>query len=104
MSYDNIGEAPWSMEWNTNGSLMATIDKSKKMHIFDPRMPASEAMITQAHQGNKAQKLQWIGDSGKIITVGTSEYNERQYAIFDTRGDISTPVTMKKLDNNNAQM
>jgi hypothetical protein len=37
MSYDNIGEAPWSMEWNHNGSMMATIDKSKKMHIFDPR-------------------------------------------------------------------
>ena len=47
------------------------------MHIFDPRQPDTEAMVTQAHQGNKAQKLQWVGDTGKIITVGTSEYNER---------------------------
>lgn len=37
MSYDNLREAPWSMEWNKNGSLMATIAKDKRMHIFDPR-------------------------------------------------------------------
>lgn len=57
MSYNNIGQAPWSMEWNMNGSLLGLIAKDKKMHIFDPRQPDTEAMVTQAHQGNKAQKL-----------------------------------------------
>lgn len=55
-------------------------------------------MDTPAHQGIKAQRLQWIGNSGKIITMGSDDFNERQYAVFDTR-DISKPLTLKKLDN-----
>ena len=30
--------------------------------------------------------------------MGSSDFNERQYAVFDTR-DISKPLTLKKLDN-----
>ena len=91
MSYDNIGQAPWSMQWNNDGSMIGMIAKDKRMHIFDPRSPES-AMVTQAHQGGKPQRINWVGNTGKIVTVGTSEYNERQYAIFDTRGDINTPL------------
>ena len=32
-----IGGIPWSMNWNYNGSHLATISKDKMMHIFDPR-------------------------------------------------------------------
>jgi coronin-1B/1C/6 len=32
-----IGGIPWSMNWNYNGSQLATISKDKKMHVFDPR-------------------------------------------------------------------
>jgi WD40 repeat protein len=103
MGYQGIGQAPWSMEWNTNGSMLGVIGKDKKMHLFDPRS-SSEAMVSPVHLGNKPQKMQWVGDSGKIITVGASEYNERQYAIWDIRGDINTPLAMKKLDNHNLPM
>jgi hypothetical protein len=91
------------MEWNVNGSLMGLISKDKKMHVFDPRQ-STGAMTTQAHQSSKGQKLQWIGDGSKILTVGFSEYNERQYAIYDIRGNFNTPLAMKKLDNHNLQM
>lgn len=71
------------------------------MHIIDPRQ-LDAAMVTQAHEGSKAQRLSWVGNSNHIITHGWSAYNERQWAIFDTR-NIETPLTIKKLDNNNLQ-
>ena len=48
--------------------------------------------------------MAWIGDSGKILTVGTSEFNEREWAVFDTKGDISKPIATAKLDNENMPM
>ena len=44
------------------------------------------------------------GDSGKILTVGTSEFNEREWAVYDTRGDMSKPIVQQKLDKNTAPM
>ena len=39
MTYEQTGSAPWSMQWNYDGSLLSCINKNKKMHIFDPRSP-----------------------------------------------------------------
>jgi len=55
------------MEWNHDGSRLAIITKEKKMHVLDPRIP-DEAQTTQAHENLKSQKLQWLGDSGHILT------------------------------------
>lgn len=49
-------------------------------------------MMTNSHGGSKPQKMAWIGDSGKILTVGASEFNEREWAVYDTKGDISKPL------------
>ena len=89
------------MTWNYDGSQLGVITKERKMHIFDPRQMEA-AMITKAHEGSKAQRLTWLGDSSKILTQGWSAFNERQYAVYDTR-NIDTPLTIKKLDNNNLQ-
>ena len=91
------------MKWNFDGSLIGTINKNKQMHLFDPRSPTS-AIVTTAHGGIKPQRMAWIGDSGKILTVGTSEFNEREWAVFDTKGDMSKPLVKAKLDNETQPM
>lgn len=73
------------------------------MNIMDPRQQGT-AQQTQAHGGFKPQRLNWYGNTGKILTVGTSEFNERQWALFDPRGDITKPLVMKKLDNLSSPM
>lgn len=67
MTYDNLGGQPWCMNWNYDGSLIGSITKEKKMHILDPRQLGS-AMVTQAHEGSKSQRIQWLGNSGNILT------------------------------------
>lgn len=86
------------MQWNYDGSLLATINKEKKLSVFDPRA-LDQAMISEAHAGNKKQSLSWMGSSNNLITHGWSPYNERQWAIYDPR-NLGTPVAMKKLDSN----
>lgn len=79
--------------------MICSISKeNKKIHVVDPRQPEA-AIIGDAHKGIKAQRIQWNGKSGKIITLGASEYNEREFAVFDPR-NISKPLVMKKLDQN----
>jgi hypothetical protein len=56
-------------------------------------------LIGDAHKGIKAQRIHSGAKSGKIITIGASEYNEREFAVFDPR-DISKPLVIKKLDQN----
>lgn len=55
-------------------------------------------MTTTAHEGNKPQKLCWLGDSQTLLTTGFSKIAERQYAVWDLR-DLSQPLIMKRLDD-----
>ena len=55
-------------------------------------------MVAQTHEGAKAQKLVWLGDSSTFLTTGFSKQNERQYAVWDTR-DLSQPLVLRKLDD-----
>ena len=55
-------------------------------------------MIATCHEGAKAQKLVWLGDSQNILTTGFSKVSERQYAVWDLR-DLSQPLIMKRLDD-----
>lgn len=71
------------------------------MFVLDPRTLDS-ALITNAHAGSKKQSMAWLGDQNMILTHGWSAYNERQYAVYDVR-NIETPITCKKLDNQNLQ-
>jgi hypothetical protein len=43
-----------------------------------------------------------MGDTNNLITHGWSAYNERQWAIYDTR-NFDSPVVVRKLDNNTQQ-
>ena len=36
-SYDTLGEQPWNIDWNWNGSMVGCSTKAKKVHIMDPR-------------------------------------------------------------------
>jgi len=43
--------------------------------------------------------MQWKGENGMMITVGASEYNEREYAIYDHR-NFEKPLRKAQIDNN----
>lgn len=80
--YDKNTSSPWSMAWNYNGSLVSVLTKDKKMHIIDPRQQAAVA-VNPAHQGSKAQRTVWNGRHGLHISVGYSDFGDREYMVYD---------------------
>ena len=89
---------PVSLEWNHDGELIGCVSKDKMIHIFDPKT-YSKAIVTPT--GHNAQQMKWIGNTGQILTMGSSTYNDgRQYSIFDVRSLANGPVVTRKLDNN----
>lgn len=71
-----------SVDWNHNGSQIATTCKDKKARVFDPRQN-SIAYEVVCHQGVKGSRVCWMKD--KILTVGFSKSSEREFNIFDPR-------------------
>jgi len=83
------------VDWNNNGSQLASVAKDKKVRVFDPRtnIIAQEAV---SHQGVKGSRVCWLKD--KIFTVGFSKNTEREFFIYDPR-DMSNPLTHFGVDS-----
>jgi WD40 repeat protein len=85
-----------SMTWNTNGSLIATSCKDKKIRIFDPRS-GTVAAEGPGHDGVKGSRITFAGSTGKLFSTGFSRTSERQYHVWDP-SDMSKPVVKKNID------
>eukprot|EP01095_Lingulamoeba_sp_RSL-Kostka_P006313 TRINITY_DN197_c0_g2_i3.p2 TRINITY_DN197_c0_g2~~TRINITY_DN197_c0_g2_i3.p2 ORF type:complete len:451 (-),score=191.45 TRINITY_DN197_c0_g2_i3:2661-4013(-) len=85
-----------SVEWNRNGSLIATSCKDKKIRVLDPRQ---QEIVSEAagHPGVKGSRIIWLGDKGTLFNVGFSRASDRCYSILD-KSNLSTPITKKNID------
>jgi len=89
----------YSMSFNRNGSLLATTCKDKKLRIIDPR--AAEVLrIGESHQGTKASKVVYLGDTGKIFTTGSSRYSDREFSVW-SQTDLRQPLETQTIDSSN---
>jgi len=85
-----------SVDWNHNGSLLATSCKDKKVRILDPRQNTVVGE-GEAHQGVKGSRIIWLGGD-RLYSTGFTKTSEREYAIWDAR-DISKPLARQTLDS-----
>jgi len=85
-----------SVDWNFNGSLLASSCKDKKVRIVDPRQQriVSEA---EAHQGIKGSRMCYLGNKEKLLSVGFTKTSEREFALWDPR-EFTTPVLRQTVD------
>jgi len=83
-----------SVDWNFNGSQLATTCKDKKLRVFDPRTN-SIAQEVICHQGVKGSRVCWL--KNKVLTVGFSKTSEREFNIFDPRS-LGEPVAHQNVD------
>lgn len=95
---DLIGQ-PTALQWNYDGSLIAVMDKDKKLHVFDPRDTKEALLASPAHEGPKQLKCCWLGESNRILTTGMSKQMYKEVCVWDPR-DLTTPVKRKKADKN----
>jgi coronin-1B/1C/6 len=84
-----------SLDWNLNGSQIATTCKDKKARVFDPRTKEIAAEVV-AHQGIKGSRAAWLRD--KLLTIGFSKTSEREFSIYDPR-KIETPIAHLAIDS-----
>lgn len=71
----------YSVAWNFNGSLLATTCKDKKLRVIDPRSGEIVASV-MGHDGTKATRVSFLGESNRLFTTGFSKMSERQYAVW----------------------
>jgi len=91
-----------SVNWNYDGSLLATFCKDKKTRIVDPR----SGLITgeaETHAGVKGGRAMWLGKHDKVLSVGFAKSSERQYFIFDAK-KMDTPLVGPVTVDNSAGM
>ncbi|EPQ10429.1 Coronin-2A [Myotis brandtii] len=84
-----------SMSFNTNGSLLATTCKDRKIRVLDPR--AGTVLQEASYKGHRANKVLFLGNLKKLLSTGTSRWNNRQIALWD-QDDLSVPLTEEDLD------
>jgi len=84
-----------SVDWNPNGSLLASSCKDKKIRLIDPR---KNSIVSEAegHVGIKGSRVCWLGND-KLFSVGFSKTSEREFAIWDVK-NLSNPLTRQSID------
>jgi WD40 repeat protein len=85
-----------SMDWNYDGSLLATNGHDKFLRILDPRQQSVVTKI-DSHQGVKSGRALWCGKTNYIFSVGFSRSSTREIRIVDPRKTDSA-IHVKELD------
>jgi len=85
-----------SIDWNFNGTQLATASKDKKIRLIDPRGSGIVAEA-EAHQGVKGMRVAYLGSREKLFSMGFSKTSERQYSIWDPR-KLTSPLSSQNID------
>lgn len=96
-SFDGNGGLIQDLVWDFKGDLLATSCKDKIVRIMDPRAGSVVSTIEKAHEGVKSVKLQFMGESGKFLTVGASRQSAREVKIWDLK-NLSAPLSSEVID------
>ncbi|XP_073321612.1 coronin-2A isoform X1 [Pagrus major] len=90
-----------SMSFNTDGSLLATTCKDRKVRLMEPR---SGNILQEANTKNhKASKVLILGNMKMLLTTGTSRWNDRQIALWD-QDDLSVSLLQENLDGSSGNL
>jgi hypothetical protein len=86
-----------SLDWNYNGSLLASNAKDKTVRVIDPRQQ-SIAASAESHIGVKGGRAIWMGKHDLILTVGFGKNAMREFKVFDLK-NMSQELVCQNLDN-----
>ncbi|XP_077575758.1 coronin-2A isoform X1 [Stigmatopora nigra] len=84
-----------SMSFNADASLLATTCKDRKLRLMEPR---SGVLLQEGScKTHKSSKVLILDNVNKLLTSGTSRWNDRQVALWDL-DDLSVPLLEENLD------
>jgi len=97
-TYDNFQQATLSMDFNADGSLLATTTKAKVVKIFDPRNPKECVAEFECSGGTKSSKIFWAETAGFIGATCYNKMAKRKLRLWDLRALDAKPVVDDILD------
>ncbi|KAB0393896.1 hypothetical protein E2I00_004045, partial [Balaenoptera physalus] len=69
------------MSFNTDGSLLTTTCKDKKLRVIEPR---SGRVLQEANcKNHRVNRVVFLGNTKRLLTTGVSRWNTRQIALWD---------------------
>ncbi|PIO31625.1 hypothetical protein AB205_0159380 [Aquarana catesbeiana] len=72
------------MSFNTDGSLLATTCKDKKLRVLEPR--SGRVLQAATCKNHKMTRVVFLGNMKRLLTTGVSKWNTRQIALWDQVG------------------
>jgi len=97
-TYDSLKDNTLSMEFNADGSLLATTTKSKLMKLFDPRQPEKCVAEFECCGGAKSSKVFWAEKVGYLGVTCFNKMAKRKIRIWDLKKLDGKPVKEDVVD------
>lgn len=84
--------------WDYRGDQFAYSAKDKNIRVCDGRTGSVAQMIEKAHEGAKSVKLVFAGETGKLMSFGTSRQSAREIKVWDLK-NLGAPLHTEGVDN-----
>ncbi|XP_067328283.1 coronin-6 isoform X1 [Anolis sagrei] len=85
--------------WNSNGSLLVTTCKDKRLRIIDPRKRLVVAEKLAPHEGMRPMRAVFTHD-GLIFTTGFTRMSQRELGLWDPK-NFEEPIALQEMDTSN---
>ncbi|KAJ3042735.1 Coronin-7 [Rhizophlyctis rosea] len=82
--------------FSIDGSYLATACRDKLVRVFEART-GKELQRGPSHEGIKGCRVLFLGESGKLCTVGFGKASQREINIYDIK-DLSKPLSTTVID------
>ncbi|XP_057286476.1 coronin-2B isoform X2 [Pezoporus wallicus] len=83
------------MSFNTDGSLLATTCKDKKLRVVEPR--SGRVLQEASCKNHRVNRVVFLGSTKWLLTTGVSRWNTRQIALWDQE-DLTMPLIEEEID------
>jgi len=96
-TFSDMGDLTQDLIWDVRGDSYATSCKDKTVRIMDARLGTVASSIDTPHEGLKSVKLVFLGETGKLLSVGASKQSARELKIWDLK-NLEKPLLTEKID------
>jgi len=96
INFEDHPEVVQSIDFNGDGSQIATTCKDKKLRVFDPR-DGKSVLSSEGFAGTKRSSVVWASNQEKLLAVGFSKTSQRQCGVWDPK-KFDAPLHVMDLD------
>lgn len=97
VSFSGFHDMVQGLDFNYDGSKIVAVSRDKTIRIFDPRSTEA-ALEAPSHQGVKASRVVWLGNTNHVLTTGFSRSASREIFVWDIT-NLKQPIKQIDVDS-----